>query len=106
MTVAGETHRCPPNEVLAAFVDGRLPRMKVVALTEHLSSCAECRFIVESASEFQAEEQAENIEPQGRRSWRWVAVAAAVGVVVLLTPYARMKWQTHQRDEAMRELAE
>jgi tetratricopeptide (TPR) repeat protein len=106
MTVAGETHRCPPNEVLAAFVDGRLPRMKVVALTEHLSSCAECRFIVESASELQAEEQAESIEPQGRRSWRWVAVAAVVGVGLLLTPQMHERWQTHQRDAVMGDLAE
>jgi len=86
MTVAGETHRCPPSEVLAAFIDGRLPRMKVEALTEHLASCAECRFVVESASELEAEEQAE-VEPKGRHSWRWMAVAAMVGVVVLTSPF-------------------
>ena len=86
MTVAGETHRCPPSEVLAAFIDGRLPRMKVVALTEHLASCAECRFVVESASELEAEAQAE-VEPKERHSWRWMAVAAMVGVVVLTVPF-------------------
>jgi Flp pilus assembly protein TadD len=98
MTVAGETHRCPPHEVLAAFVDARLPRTQVVALSEHLATCAECRFVVESASELQAEEQAESIEPQVRRSWRWLAVAAVVGVVVLSAPFTWTTWQENKTD--------
>lgn len=106
MTVAGDTHRCPPSEVLAAFVDARLPKKQVEALADHLASCAECRFIVESASEAQAEEQAEIVEPQGGRSWRWLAVAAVVGGGVFLTPFAQTTWQTHQREAAMRELVD
>lgn len=96
MTVAGETHRCPPHEVLAAFVDARLPKTQVVALSEHLATCAECRFVVESASELQAEEQAESVEPKRRRSWRWLAVAAVVGVGGWLTPVTMAKWHAYQ----------
>jgi hypothetical protein len=106
MTVAGEARRCPPPEVLAAFVDARLAKNQVVSLSEHLSSCAECRFVVESAAEAQAEEQAETIEPQGRRSWRWLSIAAVVGAGVLLRPVAQMEWQAYQVKTAMRELAE
>lgn len=106
MTVAGETHRCPPHEVLAAFIDARLPKTQVVALTEHLATCAECRFVVESASELEAEEQAESVEPQRRRSWRWLAVAAVVGVGVWLTPMARTGWQAYQIKTAKLDLAE
>jgi len=106
MTVAGETHRCPPSEVLAAFVDARLPKKQVEALADHLSSCAECRFIVESASEFQAEEQAEVTEPQGGGAWRWLAIAAVIGGGFFLTPVPRMMWQTHVREATMRELVD
>jgi tetratricopeptide (TPR) repeat protein len=106
MTVAGETHRCPPSEVLAAFVDARLPKKQVEALADHLASCAECRFIVESASEAQAEEQAEVVEPQGGRSWRWMAVAAVIGGGFFLTPYPQMVRQWQVRTTVLKELVE
>jgi len=104
MTVAGEARRCPPPEVLAAFVDARLAKNQVEALSEHVSSCAECRFVVESAAEAQAEEQAETVEPQGRRSWRWLSIAAVIGAGVWLTPVAQMQWQAYQGKVAMRAL--
>jgi len=106
MTVAGETHRCPPHEVLAAFVDAKLPRNQVVALTEHLTTCAECRFVVESASELQAEEEEDNIAPRRGRGWRQFAVAAVIGAVVLSAPFAKTKWQTNVRETEKRELVE
>lgn len=106
MTVAGETHRCPPHEVLAAFVDARLPKTQVVALSEHLATCAECRFVVESASELQAEEQAESVEPKRRRSWRWLAVAAVVGVGVWVTPVTMAKWHAYQVKTVRQDLVE
>jgi len=105
MTVAGETHRCPPHEVLAAFVDAKLPRNQVVALTEHLTTCAECRFVVESASELQAEEQEESIAPRGGRAWQQFAVAAVIGAGFLLTPVAAPSVrQWYVRTTTMREL--
>jgi len=106
MTVAGETHRCPPHEVLAAFVDARLPKTQVVALSEHLATCAECRFVVESASELQAEEEEESIEPRRGRAWRWLSVAAVVSVGVLLTPVTRAKWQAHVLETDKQKLVE
>jgi tetratricopeptide (TPR) repeat protein len=96
MTVAGEAPRCPPPEVLAAFVDARLAKNQVVSLSEHLSSCAECRFVIESAAEALAEEQAETIEPQGRRSWRWLSIAAVIGAVTFSSPFAWTAWQANQ----------
>jgi hypothetical protein len=104
MTVAGEARRCPPPEVLAAFVDARLAKNQVETLSEHLSSCAECRFVIESAAEAQAEEQAETIEPQGRRSWRWLSIAAVVGAVAWMTPVTQTQWHVYQGKVAMREL--
>jgi tetratricopeptide (TPR) repeat protein len=83
-----------------------LPKNQVVSLSEHLSSCAECRLVVESAAEAQAEEQAETIEPQGRRPWRWLSIAAVIGAGVLLTPVAQKQWQVYKREVAMRELVD
>lgn len=97
MTVASELDRCPPSEVLAAFVEGRLSRNAVVALTEHLSSCAECRFVVESAYEAQEE------EPRVARRW-WLYAAAAIAVVIAVGPFAYTNWEIRQRNTAVREI--
>ena len=101
MTVASEPDRCPPSEVLAAFVDQRLSRNQVVALTEHLSTCAECRYVVESAYEARAEESASTV-----RRWWLYAAAAAIAAVFLLMPFARVQWRTYQRETKMRELVQ
>jgi len=119
MTAVGELHRCPPPEVLAAFVDARLPRERVVELTSHMASCAECRLVVESVQEFQAEDQQEKPEPQRGAAWRWLAVAAAVGASVLAVPgrdwwlentraavtLGRSFWRMYQREPATPERA-
>lgn len=104
MTVADEAQRCPPSEVLAAFVDARLPRMQVVALTEHLSGCAECRFVVESVSDCETEEGAEAPVAKSAGSWKWMSIAAIVVIGLVLTPIALPKWHTYQRETTVREL--
>lgn len=88
MTI-GEAH--PPSEVLAAFVDARLPRPQVVPLTEHLAECAECRFVVESAAE-----ALDEVKVYPRKALvGWLSVAAMVGVGYLLTPIVQTTWYMH-----------
>lgn len=85
MTI-GEAH--PPSEVLAAFVDARLPRPQVVPLTEHLAECAECRFVVESAAE-----ALDEVKVYPRKALvGWLSAAALVGVGYLLTPIVQTTW--------------
>jgi len=62
---------------------------------------------VESASELQAEEQADSVEPQRRRSWQQLAVAAVIGAVVLTAPIATPNLrQWYVRTTAMRDLTD
>jgi len=107
MTVADEAQRCPPSEVLAAFVDARLPRMQVVALTEHMAGCAECRFVVESVSDLETEERADvPAAKSAAGSWKWMSIAAMVVIGLVLTPFALPKWHAYQRETAVREFIE
>lgn len=88
MTI-GEAH--PPSEVLAAFVDARLPRPQVVPLAEHLAECAECRFVVESAAE-----SLDEVKVYPRKALvGWLSAAALVGVGYLLTPIVQTTWYMH-----------
>jgi len=106
MTVADEAQRCPPSEVLAAFVDARLPRMQVVALTEHLSGCAECRFVVESVSDFETDERAEVpvAKSENSRRWAWMSIAAMIAIALVLMPFMSPRWRTFEHDAAIRVL--
>src|SRR3954453_9910899 len=81
----------PPSDVLAAFVDARLPRPQVVPLTEHLADCAECRFVVESASE-----ALDEVKYPRKALVGWLSVAAMVGVGYLVVPMARTTWALHE----------
>jgi tetratricopeptide (TPR) repeat protein len=88
--IIGEAH--PPSEVLAAFVDARLPRPQVVPLTEHLADCAECRFVVESAAE-----ALDEVKVYPRKAlFGWLSVAAMLGVGYLLMPMARTTWDMRE----------
>jgi len=89
MTIA-KAH--PPSEVLAAFVDARLPRPQVVPVAEHLADCAECRFVVESAAE-----ALDEVKVYPRTALvGWLSVAAMVGVGYLLMPMARTIWEMRE----------
>jgi hypothetical protein len=77
-------------ETIAAFAEGRLKRAQLPALMAHLERCPSCRAGVEAATEaFHDEEQV----PRTRRSVPWLAVAAALVVLVggawLLVPLLR-----------------
>src|SRR5688572_33364873 len=75
---------CPSDETLAAFIDGRLEVSAHDEVVAHLSSCSECRDVVNSAHELPA-------EASPRRSWipaAALAAAAAVAAVIFLGPIA------------------
>ncbi|MDQ3283328.1 MAG: zf-HC2 domain-containing protein [Acidobacteriota bacterium] len=86
-------YSCPiDDQMLAAFIDGRLTgeaRSEVVA---HVAECGACRSIVVDAQEIQAELAAEDnvVRPDFRRKQPWVAVAsiaaAAILAVLLIAP--------------------
>lgn len=99
------------DDRLDAWLQGRLARAEVVALEEHLAGCSECQTLVEDARLLQREARligsegppagawdrlAERLQQQvdvrrvapasgrepGGFSWRWMAVAATLAVVV------------------------
>lgn len=77
---------CPEPAVLGAFVDGALPRERAEDVTRHVSLCAECRMVVESACEVELDLEREHVahvvEATTRFPWLG-ALAASVAVVVI-----------------------
>jgi CHAT domain-containing protein len=80
-------HPHPPDEILGAFLDGRLDGTQRAAVVVHLSECAECVDLLGGARramlELQPqEEQAETkVVPFRRRPW-FLAAAAAIAAIV------------------------
>lgn len=77
----------PTEETLAAYVDDRLDsRLEV---TEHLTSCGECREIVLMATEYQASDETSNVTrgtfggPGWMAAVAGLAAAAAIAVIVI-----------------------
>jgi tetratricopeptide (TPR) repeat protein len=95
--------RCPPAEVLAAFVEAKLDRPKVIELTSHLANCAECRLVVESVAELEAEEAVSEEQPASRSRW-WMGIAAAAVIALVLFPFGRTYVHDWKRGQAMHEL--
>jgi len=52
MTAPVAMNICPTEELLAAFIDGRLAKPDRQRVMEHMADCAECRDIMMSANEF------------------------------------------------------
>ena len=52
MNAAIIMQKCPNEETLAAFVDGRLNEQARLQVTEHLVDCGDCRDIVMTASDY------------------------------------------------------
>ena len=71
-------------EMLAAFVDGHLDGEQLQEVTAHLAACEECRGVIGEAVAFEREDEAR----QSPRS-KWLALAAAIVVVVAAFPFVR-----------------
>jgi tetratricopeptide (TPR) repeat protein len=83
------------DEILAAFVDGRLNESERAAVIEHLASCGECRSKANDASDIAemlaAAAGEANVVDFSARKRRWPLIAAAIAAaaviaVVLLGP--------------------
>jgi tetratricopeptide (TPR) repeat protein len=102
MSVVDEPRHCPSPEILAAFVDAKLTRNQAVELTAHLANCAECRLVVESVAEFQADESGQMADEQPRRApWRWMSIAALLVIGLALTPFTIKGVHAYQSYQAM-----
>jgi CHAT domain-containing protein len=76
--------RCPDEETLAAWVEGRLSIDETAELMEHASVCEECISMIDAANEtFHAE--AATTATAGMGWQRWFLAAAAVLVVAFAT---------------------
>ncbi|HSL81589.1 MAG TPA: zf-HC2 domain-containing protein [Thermoanaerobaculia bacterium] len=86
----------PSPELLASFVDGRLPDEERRAMVAHLDVCPDCYEVFAGTVRFQGEE-----EPRGQvlrpprlaaKRWLgWAAAAAAVVAVAIVVPVLRME---------------
>jgi Putative zinc-finger len=100
MTAPEPTMSCPTDEALASFIDNRLDDAERRRMIEHLSTCGECRSVVHTAAEYEAEEGSAGSGSGGRlvRFMRRTplsavaAIAVAATVVVVLGPTIRDRW--------------
>jgi hypothetical protein len=79
-------HSCPEPTVLGAFIDGALPHERAQEITRHVSLCATCRALVESACEVEHDLEHEETRPAAAVSmrFRWLgALVAAIAFAVL-----------------------
>lgn len=71
--------RHPGAQTMAAFIDGKLPRNEIAAVSEHLSGCEECRTVVIGTARFERQEEPQPVlKPVPVPVRRWWAAAAAV----------------------------
>ena len=94
--------RCPDDETMAAWVEGRLSKAESDVLVEHASVCEECMPMIDAANEtFHAEADREGAVYGG--GWqRWLLAAAAV-LAIALTSVIVLRARHH---DATQELVE
>ena len=86
MTPPETMMNCPSDETLAAFADGRLDAAAHQEVIEHVADCQECRDTVLLAVEL-AGAETNVVRPRfGRRFPALLAVAAAIVLLVAVTP--------------------
>jgi hypothetical protein len=71
---------CEPDEVLAAFVDGRLNDAERARVVSHLADCSRCREVVSSVVIAERKDESRR-KPSGGR-WFVPGLAAAAAIVV------------------------
>lgn len=87
MSTGGTMSNCPNEEMLSAFIDGRLDEAARVRMIEHLADCADCRDVVLLADDLAAAgviERADNVVRGRFRSSVMPAVLAAAAAMVVL----------------------
>jgi hypothetical protein len=96
--------RCPDDETMAAWVEGRLSKAESDVLIEHASVCEECMPMIDAANEtFHAEADREGTVAEG--GWhRWLLAAAAV-LAVALTSVIVLRARRHDPTQELVEVA-
>ncbi len=96
--------RCPDDETMAAWVEGRLSKAESDLLIEHASVCEECMPMIDAANEtFHAEVGREQVA-FGSGWQRWLLAAAAVLAVALMSVIA-LRARRHDPTQELVEVA-
>jgi tetratricopeptide (TPR) repeat protein len=77
---------CPDPSVLASFIEGALDAGERRLIEQHLADCPECPTVAAETAHFlwrDHEEREPDAEPARRRSWLWLAAAAAMAAVLM-----------------------
>ncbi|HYI13227.1 MAG TPA: zf-HC2 domain-containing protein [Thermoanaerobaculia bacterium] len=90
MSAAATTEHGLSDEMLAAFVDGKLSETERAAVIKHLASCDECRVNASYASEIadmlevEIPQAAGNVAqfPVRKNRWMWIAGSAAAAALI------------------------
>lgn len=90
----------PGADVMAAFIDGTLPRHEIATVAGHLRDCADCRLIVSETARFAREEEEE--APSRAKPW-WLAAAAVLAAVAVTAPV--LKWNEQRTSPVERLIA-
>ena len=80
----------PEAEDLGQFVEGTLDEPERTVIVQHLADCDDCRMLVVDAAEFESQSA---VEPQKWGVARWLAIAAAVVVVVALGSFSNHEYR-------------
>jgi tetratricopeptide (TPR) repeat protein len=96
----------PPDQQLAAFVDGKLDERNRRTIIEHLSQCDECYAVFQSASEFAEQEAAAEpargtvVRPHFRRPAVAALLASAAALTVVFGPMLRGRYDESRLQDA------
>lgn len=92
----------PPEETLAAYVDGALTATEKVAVERHLDGCHECMASIAAVARLMESAPLAAARPRPaamiRRAW-WAIPLAAAGIVLMLTPRNPAVRERVQREE-------
>jgi CHAT domain-containing protein len=77
----------PEDQIMAAFVEGKLAPAETAVIAEHLRGCSDCRTVVAETARFESEEPASS-STHAVRPWL-LAVAALVAAVAITAPILR-----------------
>jgi tetratricopeptide (TPR) repeat protein len=95
------THgRCPPSEMLSAYIDGKLDDVRRVAMEEHISRCEECYFVVKESALLRAEFPEPSEAPEARAieggGWRGLQRLLPLAATLVVGLGAAALWHRAQ----------